>query len=334
MDFARKQLSKHGWTDGQGLGKEEEGIKEAIKVKIKQDKKGVGHDPGEEFSFHWWDHVFNKAASKIQVNTTEDGVEVKNSGDTKVSKKKDCKTYDNKAMLYGQFVKGSTLSNGLETREKTLEDSSDEEPGEATQCLMPDQEEIVFKMCGGRTAHKGARHGLKLNGKLLRIQEQEKLLLDSYNSKSSSQKDQHKSHNHFNELEVESTQGHESGDRKGYVEKSKKKKRKHRDEEITEEMTEEINNDTKEILELESQSVENLGSVNKPKKRKKSKKSRKNSQCDNVEAHGEGKDGCNNSTAQLGAVDTKNSGEIDSALTENSEVGRKIKKKKKKQKGD
>jgi hypothetical protein len=35
----------------------------------------------------------------------------------------------------------------------------------------------LFKICEGRTAHKGARHGLKMNGKLARIQEQEKLEL-------------------------------------------------------------------------------------------------------------------------------------------------------------
>ena len=31
----------------------------------------------------------------------------------------------------------------------------------------------LFQACGGRTAHKGARHGLKLNGKLARLAEQE-----------------------------------------------------------------------------------------------------------------------------------------------------------------
>ena len=35
----------------------------------------------------------------------QDGVQINNTGDTKVSKSKNTKTYDNKAMLYGQFVK-------------------------------------------------------------------------------------------------------------------------------------------------------------------------------------------------------------------------------------
>ena len=39
-------------------------------------------------------------------------------------------------------------------------------------------DEDLFKACGGRTAHKGARHGLNLSGKLQRIAEQEKLLLE------------------------------------------------------------------------------------------------------------------------------------------------------------
>lgn len=34
-------------------------------------------------------------------------------------------------------------------------------------------DEDLFKICEGRTAHKGARHGLKMNGKLARIMEQE-----------------------------------------------------------------------------------------------------------------------------------------------------------------
>ncbi|KAL4229511.1 G patch domain-containing protein 4 [Mactra antiquata] len=183
MNFAKDQLSKHGWTEGQGLGKTENGITEAIKVKIKQNKTGVGHDPGEEFSYHWWDHVFNKAASKIEVKTTESGVEVKNTGDTKVTKKKNTKSYCDKSMLYGQFVKGATLSNGTETDEtNNVINTEDNEESSTVHCLLPDQADKVFKMCGGRTAHKGARHGLKLNGKLQRIEEQEKLLLERYKS--------------------------------------------------------------------------------------------------------------------------------------------------------
>ena len=31
----------------------------------------VGYDAGDQFSFHWWDHVFNKAAKSIVVQESE-----------------------------------------------------------------------------------------------------------------------------------------------------------------------------------------------------------------------------------------------------------------------
>ncbi|KAK3590890.1 hypothetical protein CHS0354_020868 [Potamilus streckersoni] len=181
-NFAHNQLLKHGWKEGSGLGKAEDGIKEAIKVKIKNDTAGVGHDPGADFTFHWWDHVFNKAAGSIHVKNTENGVEVKKvSADNGpvISKKR--KTYDKKNMLYGQFVKGATLSDGsYEAVPGRKEESSDEEEKTKNKtAIIPANEQEIFKLCGGLTAHKAARHGHKLNGKLSRVEEQERLLVES-----------------------------------------------------------------------------------------------------------------------------------------------------------
>ncbi|XP_052258958.1 G patch domain-containing protein 4-like [Dreissena polymorpha] len=174
MDFAERQLQKHGWQAGDGLGKEKTGIKEAIKVKIKNDNRGVGHDSGREFTYHWWDHVFNKTADNIQIQESKDGVEIKNNNTTGTQAK--AKPLADKSMLYGQFVKGATLSDGRENKpEGHVSENSEDEEEIHQPCLVPDREEEVFKMCGGRTAHKGARHGLKLNGKLQRIEEQERL---------------------------------------------------------------------------------------------------------------------------------------------------------------
>ncbi|KAL3884631.1 hypothetical protein ACJMK2_024758 [Sinanodonta woodiana] len=181
-NFARNQLTKHGWKEGSGLGKAENGIKEAIKVKIKNDVAGVGHDPGADFTFHWWDHVFNKAAGSIHVKNTENGVEVKKvSADNGpvVSKKR--KTYDKKNMLYGQFVKGATLSDGSyeSVPGRREESSDDEEKTKNKTAIIPANEQEIFKLCGGLTAHKAARHGHKLSGKLSRVEEQERLLVES-----------------------------------------------------------------------------------------------------------------------------------------------------------
>nr|XP_040143650.1 G patch domain-containing protein 4 isoform X3 [Ictidomys tridecemlineatus] len=41
MKFAEEQLLKHGWTQGKGLGRKENGITQAIKVTLKQDTHGT-----------------------------------------------------------------------------------------------------------------------------------------------------------------------------------------------------------------------------------------------------------------------------------------------------
>ncbi|XP_013393061.1 G patch domain-containing protein 4 [Lingula anatina] len=146
-------------------------MKEAIKVKIKNDTAGVGHDPGKEFTLHWWDHAFNKAAGNINVKVTEEGVDVSKDE----SNQKNGKTMFNKDMLYGRFVKGATLENNEDgvSQEVKHGDSSDSEEEEEPASVSQLSDEELFKKCGGLTAHKAARHGFKLNGKLLRIQRQE-----------------------------------------------------------------------------------------------------------------------------------------------------------------
>lgn len=66
--FASDQLLKSGWVQGKGLGRNEDGISEPVKAKIKTDKTGVGLDPGEKFTYHWWDHAFRNSAKNIKVS--------------------------------------------------------------------------------------------------------------------------------------------------------------------------------------------------------------------------------------------------------------------------
>lgn len=148
----------------------------------------VGHDPAKEFTHHWWDAAFNRAASSITVETKDGGVTVK----TKDKKKHKKERQDAaKKTLYSNFVKTSLLANGAEEAvAKELGNASDNSDDETqsnsrpqTLCLPEDE---LFKLCGGRTAHKAARHGLKLNGKLARIEEQERLLMEKYQQAKSS----------------------------------------------------------------------------------------------------------------------------------------------------
>ncbi|XP_008286903.1 G patch domain-containing protein 4 isoform X2 [Stegastes partitus] len=193
LKFAEQQLLRHGWEHGKGLGRAENGISEAIKVKVKCDKGGVGHKEGEQFTFHWWDHVFNKASSSLQngiklKKTVEDDEE-----DGMISNKKPRKSTLAKAKLYGCFVKSATLLSGQEQSQPKSSDSpdsssssSDEEDDQkldlSSNTKLSDAD--LMKACGGRTAHKGARHGLTMSAKLARLEQQEAEFMAKYSKKS------------------------------------------------------------------------------------------------------------------------------------------------------
>merc|ERR1740128_1306705 len=90
MEFAMAHMQGKGWSSGDGLGRNKQGITDAIKPKLKFDQTGVGHSKGAEFEFQWWDHVFNKAAKTVVVEEGGDG-EVKvdfNSSKDELSTKK------------------------------------------------------------------------------------------------------------------------------------------------------------------------------------------------------------------------------------------------------
>ncbi|KAG7469572.1 hypothetical protein MATL_G00130250 [Megalops atlanticus] len=193
LKFAEQQLLRHGWEQGKGLGREENGISEAIKVKVKCDKGGVGHNQGEQFTFHWWDHIFNKASANLVVESGQDGVKVKKvAGEGEegmISNKKPRKAELAKAKLYGRFIKSATLWSGEEQPEKQLSTSEDSSGSEdedkrldlSSTTKLSDKD--LMKACGGRTAHKGARHGLTMSAKLARLEQQEQEFLTKYGRK-------------------------------------------------------------------------------------------------------------------------------------------------------
>lgn len=227
LKFAEEQLLRHGWEKGKGLGRAENGISEAIKVKVKCDKGGMGHKQGEQFSFHWWDHVFNKASSGLVVESGQNGVMVKKSDDSSdglISNKKPRKAQQAKSMLYGCFVKSATLLSGEEQPEKISDaedDSSSSSEDEdqkldlSTTTKLSDAD--LLKACGGRTAHKGARHGLTMSAKLARLEQQEQEFINKYGKK------KHTAETSTNNTEHLNTERHSEGKEKTKRKKSKKK---------------------------------------------------------------------------------------------------------------
>ncbi|XP_057898701.1 G patch domain-containing protein 4 [Melospiza georgiana] len=191
MLFAETQLRRHGWRRGQGLGRREDGMAEAIRVKVKCDTAGVGHDAAEPFTFHWWDHVFNKAAANIAVEAGQDGISVKALSEQggSISNKKPRKAGSSGSLLYGRFVKSATLTAcGVESVPASSESSQEEEEEklDLSSVRRLTDEELV-QACGGRTAHKGARHGLTMSAKLARLEEQERAFLATYRQREQQQ---------------------------------------------------------------------------------------------------------------------------------------------------
>ncbi|ORX49997.1 hypothetical protein BCR36DRAFT_404563 [Piromyces finnis] len=145
--FAESQLKKYGWSKGDGLGKNKQGIKKAISVGIKNDTNGLGKDTNS-WGFAWWDHVYNKSAANMNIEKTEDG-------EVKITKTESNKDKQNK-VLYGAFVKKDEITD---------EDKKD--------YSIKISDEELFKACEGRTARKGAIYDQ--SGKYQRVDPQKLL---------------------------------------------------------------------------------------------------------------------------------------------------------------
>ncbi|XP_010952190.2 G patch domain-containing protein 4 [Camelus bactrianus] len=241
MKFAEEQLLKHGWTQGKGLGRKENGITQALRVTLKQDTYGVGHDPAKEFTNHWWNELFNKTAASLVVETRQDGVQIR-----RLSKETTHRNHPKPNMLYQKFVKTATLTSSGEKPDKDLESCSDDD----SQVPKPPKiltDEMLLQACEGRTAHKAARLGITMKAKLARLEAQEQAFLAHLKgqdpgtpqlpSESKPPKKKKKKRKQKEEEEAIATEGSAEEYRQHTdqsIRKSKKKKR-HQEEEVTDE---------------------------------------------------------------------------------------------------
>ena len=79
-DFALKQLQKYGWTPGQGLGLNQDGMAEPLQLGLKLNQKGLGQDELDKkksgWGNQWWDSIFNKTLKSLDVTTGDSHEEV------------------------------------------------------------------------------------------------------------------------------------------------------------------------------------------------------------------------------------------------------------------
>ncbi|CAF1411358.1 unnamed protein product [Adineta steineri] len=193
MEFAERMLKKHGWDPEKGLGKNNQGMKTALKPVLKFDTRGVGCNQKDEYSseFKWWEYTYNRAAKKVSDSLDQPEGEQKK--EKKRKHKEDDEEKSTKKSIYTRFQKSSVLMDNKEESvrlEKELASSvlmdnkeesvrlEKELAVTETNTPTPSDEDLL-RICGGRTAHKGARHGIKMGGKLQRLQEQEDRALSS-----------------------------------------------------------------------------------------------------------------------------------------------------------
>ncbi|XP_054035463.1 G patch domain-containing protein 4 [Dryobates pubescens] len=300
MSFAERQLRRHGWKRGQGLGKRQDGIAEAIRVKVKCDTAGVGHDAAEPFTFHWWDHVFNQAAANISVESGQDGISMRSLSEqgAHISNRKPCRAGRAGTMLYGRFVKSATLTACGEQPTELPRGSSDDDDDDDDDDDKLDLSSVrrltdaeLVQACGGRTAHKGARHGLTMSAKLARLEEQERAFLATYRQKEQQQepprsspaaerqeKKRRKKRKHSRDggdpEELQSQQLSEEevvGEEEMVMKRKKKKKRKQ--QEVSRE--EEVVGEKGKVAKRKKKQEENEGELAETEMEKKSKKKKK-----------------------------------------------------------
>lgn len=189
--------------------------------------------------------------------------------------------------LYSHFVKSGTLEGG-----KLVQNDEDkteiEEVKDLSKIRTMSDDELV-KSCGGRTAHKGARHGQNMTAKLQRVADADSLLLakmlemqqaKTTKNKSASLKP-NKSENAQSEVTVSDTGKPKNNQEKVvnediYVEKKAKKRKKDKEELDAEEKP-----NKRKKKKSESSHEEEICTI----PRKKHKKHKKGKESESIEAN-------------------------------------------------
>ncbi|CDR94417.1 G patch domain-containing protein, putative [Babesia bigemina] len=61
--FGAAILSKYGWKEGEGLGKNRDGIVDPVKLRAAKHNEGLGRKDSDQWH-NWWDELYNEMASK------------------------------------------------------------------------------------------------------------------------------------------------------------------------------------------------------------------------------------------------------------------------------
>ena len=205
MDFAKKYMEKYGWQEGKGLGKKESGISERLRLKSQKDAVGLGYDRTKGINTQTWFAQLDEEIRKSQKRKkkkhheeekeeeVQEEQEQKNQDDDDDNNNNNnvVTLFTNSVSYQGHFVKGtsddSLGSEGKKKKKKkhkidlAKEDEAKEKEEEDSERMSLDLDKL-YKKTNGATCHRTAHVGLKLSGKLQRLQEQERSFKSFENS--------------------------------------------------------------------------------------------------------------------------------------------------------
>ncbi|OTF72054.1 G patch domain and DexH-box containing protein [Euroglyphus maynei] len=199
MDFAKRQMKNMGWSEGKGLGAEENGIVKPIVPKIQMNTRGLGFSIADSIQVknQWWAEAYNVASKglKPEYKITSVGVIVKAKSGLK--SEEETGVYNQHFVSGGKIMNDNPDDNELQpnndgecSKRKRRKKKRKKEEIEDDDVTMIKTDEttadknckyskhsldfnVIFAKNDNITCHKAARLGIKMSGKMKRLQEQE-----------------------------------------------------------------------------------------------------------------------------------------------------------------
>jgi hypothetical protein len=154
---AQSWLEKSGWTQGSGIGANQQGITSALKTKQRTDNGGLGRADDVDETNAWWLDGFLLAARKLQ----------RNKADGNHDEKKPGQLVDPLCPLYSRFVRASSTTT---TATSTESGATTTTTTTTTSTTIIDISKETFDACDG----KAARY-IMPDAKLARVAAQDQL---------------------------------------------------------------------------------------------------------------------------------------------------------------
>ncbi|GMH44113.1 hypothetical protein BSKO_12047 [Bryopsis sp. KO-2023] len=158
--FGQKLLEKMGWKDGEGLGKNKTGISEAIELKFKDDKDGVGKKTAYDWKVPFWENAYESGLKNVGKGGSESSTSTQANGASSSSSDSESDSDSDSKIVPSKKRKSNFNMDGTVTTARSSE------------------LEIFNFLSKGRTGRWGGREA-----KLARIREQEQSLANEARKK-------------------------------------------------------------------------------------------------------------------------------------------------------